>query len=99
MGEPQIVAQVKRMLIDRLFTAGEGRLPRYEWEDVPGAIMPAIRMNGRTVRIGCAVGLEQAEFGSVPPYTPYPLSSHRWDEITDYLLLKSNHIEVRSPLP
>lgn len=95
MTDPHIVGSVKRSMIDRLHEFNDGFLPHYEWVKGPTDLMPAFKVNGRSVRFGVCVTQELAEFGTHSPYTPLPISQSAWDHVCKYLMGESDDIEVR----
>ena len=92
---PHIVGKAKAILIDWLHEASGGAMPFNHWEQGPCDLMPALVVGERKVRLGVCVTLEDEQFGRHSPYTPWPLNQFQRDAVCDYLLGKTDSIEVR----
>ena len=90
-----IVDTAKRTTVERLREANDFFLPEFSWSRSSTDIMPAITVGGRSVRFGIACHAEMNLYGERSPWTPYPMNDRGWQEVTDYLLGKSDYIEVR----
>lgn len=91
-----LVANAKRSLIERInhaYATLDEPVPSLEWAfDSPHDLMPTLRVNGRRIRFGVAVGQEPPERS---PWTPYPVGEASWSIVMDWLLFGAGEMEER----